>query len=93
MCTECQYVIREYFVVASMTAMQNRNAAMHPIVAQLMDAAVERGWSERQLAEHAGVCPSLPRWWRRARAAPTLRTAEALARALGYELRLVRRAR
>ncbi len=63
----------------------------HPIVQRLFNEAIDRGLLDKQIAAAAGFSESTLRKWRYGKNTPDIRSVQALAQALGYDIELVRK--
>jgi len=59
------------------------------VIRQLNVIAVEKRWSDEEIARRAGVHPWTLSLWRRGVRSPTLQNVEAVLGALGYRLEVV----
>jgi transcriptional regulator with XRE-family HTH domain len=67
------------------------NQRTHPLVRYLFNEAIERRILDKTLSSMTGFSQSTLRTWRYGKAQPNVASVEALANALGYDLKLVRR--
>jgi len=73
------------------THRRGENRAGTPVVRHLIDLVTERGWTAADVADYVKLAHNSLSVWRTGKMDPSLRSLEALADALGYELKLVRK--